>query len=87
MIYRLLAVVLIAASIFTLPWWLTLLFAVLAMLAFRRFYEALILALVMDAIYAVPEAGFYGVVFVSFLSVLIIFGAIEFLKQRLLMRW
>lgn len=80
---RLLADILLVASAFFLPWWLVLVCASVLFFVFPRFYELLILALLMDLLYGVSRASFAGFEFVLSLLAAVLFLALTLVKRRI----
>lgn len=46
-------------SIFLLPWWVVGIFALLGVFLFRRYYEIIVVGLVMDILFGFPDNRWY----------------------------
>lgn len=79
------SLILLGAVLF-LPFGVTFLLALVGMIFFRRYFEALALLLLCDLLYGAPEARFFNVTFISFLSGIILFTAVELWKKKSLLR-
>ncbi len=82
-VLRFVSYVVLGTSVFVMPWWFSLLLAVIFLSYFNNYYEAAIFALLMDALYAAPLQKFNGAVLVSFGIVVILVFLSEMLKKRL----
>ena len=82
--HRLLANVLLCLAVFMVPWWVVALIALVALIAFERFYEALIAGVIMDALFSMPTtASFPAWSFVFFAGSAIAFLLVELAKRRM----
>lgn len=70
-------------SILFLPLWVSVILAFAGMIYFSKFYEAVVLFLLSDALYGISEAKFYGTAFVSFFTFLTALIIIEAFKKKL----
>lgn len=66
-----------------MPFWVSAILALLGMIYFSFFLEAVFLFLLVDALYGAPEAKFHNMIFVSFIAALICFIILEILKKKL----
>ena len=66
-----------------MPWWVSAILAFLGMIYFSFFVEAIILFLLSDLLYAVPEPRFFNITFFSFAVALICFVLLQLLKKKL----
>ena len=83
MLIRILASVLLLFSILFMPFWVSVILALVGMFYFVIFGEAIILLLLSDLLYGVKENKFFGAIFVSsviFGTVLIV---IEIVKKKM----
>jgi hypothetical protein len=83
MLIRILASVVLLFSVLYLPFWVSIILALAGMVYFTRYWEALLLFLVSDALYGVPESRFFGFVFVAFTLALLMLITAEILKTKL----
>ena len=70
------------ASILFLPFWVSVLLAIVGMVFFPSFFEAILILFISDLLYGVPEARYFDLTFVSLILSVILFLAIQFLKKR-----
>ena len=82
-IVRILASVILLFSILFLPLWVSVVLAFAGMIYFSKFFEAVVLFLLSDALFGASEEKFYGMVFVSFFTFLIALILIEIFKKKL----
>ena len=80
---RILAFLILLISILAFPLWVSAILALLGMMYFYFFIEAVILFLISDLLYGVPELKFFNIVFVSFFASLVIFIILKLLKKKL----
>jgi hypothetical protein len=80
---RIFADIVLFLSIFFVPWWLVVAFAVVGLFTFSSFYEILFLGIVLDSLYNAPIAPFRHFQFVVTLLCVFLFVVIEALKRRL----
>ncbi|MEK7572358.1 MAG: hypothetical protein AAB493_00680 [Patescibacteria group bacterium] len=83
MMLRIFASILLLFSILFLPFWVSVILALLGMLYFSLFYEAVVLFLLSDLLYGAPEARLFNIFFFSFILSIIFLLVIEFLKKKL----
>ena len=83
MILRIFASILLLFSILFLPFWVSIILAILGMLYFSLFYEAVALFLLSDLLYGTPEVKLFNIFFFSFILSIILLLVIEFLKKKL----
>ena len=83
MLLRILASLVLLFSILYLPFWVSVILALAGMVYFPLYWEAAALFLLSDALYGVPQARFFGFVFVAFFLSLVILAAAEILKKKL----
>ena len=83
LILRILAAAILLFSILFMPLWVSVILAFAGMIYFPKFYEAVVLFLLSDALYGISEAKFYGMAFVSFFTFLIALLIIEAFKKKL----
>ena len=81
---RILADVFIVSLFFLAPWQLTAIFGIVFMLLFENYWEGIVIALVADAFYSLPESKFFsgGFGFFTLLS-LLIFYLVSFVKSKI----
>ncbi|TSC58241.1 MAG: hypothetical protein Greene041679_142 [Parcubacteria group bacterium Greene0416_79] len=67
-----------------LPWWVTLPVGFLFFFLFEPFYEVLLLAFFLDALYGVPTPRFGGFQFMLSTATLLLYFAARFIKGRMM---
>ena len=70
-------------SVLFLPFWVSVAIAIIGMIAFRYYFEAVVLLLLSDLLFGAPTARFYNFTFVSFTLSLVLLIVIEFVKDKL----
>jgi hypothetical protein len=80
---RFLADAFLFVSALFLPWWVTLPAAFAFFFAFESFYEVLLVALFLDALYGIPSSRFGGFQFVLSTAALVGYIAAFLLKSRM----
>lgn len=80
---RILAIIVLLISIFTLPFWVSFILAILGIIYFNYFFEAVIIFLISDFFYGAEKTTLYNITFVSFLLILVLLLITEFIKKRL----
>lgn len=80
---RILAILLLFFSTLFFPFWMTTILGIGAMAYFPKFWEIILIALVVDLLYAVPEVQFYGTVHATTIGTAATLLLVEFLKKKL----
>ncbi|HWA31847.1 MAG TPA: hypothetical protein VG694_00095 [Candidatus Paceibacterota bacterium] len=75
--------VLLLVSAVLWPLWLTAILAILGIIYFPMYIEAIFALLMSDLLFGAPESKFLGGTFVSSLSVVVALILVEFLKKKL----
>ena len=83
MILRISASILLLFSILFMPFWVSVVVALCAMIYFNVFWEAIALFLLSDLLYGIPEIKFFDMVFVSAIVAIIVLIIIEVTKKKL----
>lgn len=83
MMLRIAFSVLLLLSILFMPFWVSVVLALLGMLYFSLFWEAVLLLFLSDLLYGIKETKLFNIYFFSFILSLIILLSIEFLKKKL----
>lgn len=83
MALRVLASIILLFSVLFLPFWVSVILGLVSIAYFPFFIEAVFIFFLSDLLYAVPEAKFFGIVYVSFIFALAIFIGVELLRKRL----
>ena len=83
MLFRLIANVILFASLLFLPWWITIVIALIAVFVYNVFYELILWGVVGDLLYGAGVASFYALT--SFLSTgaLVLFLTAQYLKEKI----
>lgn len=66
-----------------MPFWVSVILALVGMVYFPVFWEAPVLFLLSDLLYGTAETKFSETIFVSFVSAAVILIAIEIIKKKL----
>jgi len=85
MAVRMVFTLILLLAVLFLPFWVSLVLAVVGMIFFGYFVEGIILLLFSDLLFSVPLARYEGNVFLSLLGATFLFVLIEFLKGRSLL--
>jgi len=83
MLIRILASFILLISILFLPFWISIIFAFLAIIYFTVFWEAIVILLLVDLLYGTKEIKFFEIIFVSSLGATIILILVEMAKNKL----
>lgn len=83
MILRILASVILLLSILFMPLWVSVILALLGMVYFSFFIEAVLLFLLSDLLYGAPEPKLFNIIFASSVLAFIYFVILELLKNKL----
>ena len=83
MVARIFIVILLFIAILFLPFWLSFIIAAGAMFFFSFFAEAVLLFLLSDLLFGIPEERYAGIVFLSFILSLILLIVIESAKRKM----
>lgn len=60
MVKRVIADIVLFASIFWFPWYVTAGLGIVGIILFRRYWEGVVAAVFLDALYSIPDAKIYG---------------------------
>ena len=82
MAVRIIFSLILLLSILFLPFWVSVLLAIVGMVFFPYYFEAILILFISDLLYGVPEARYFDLTFVSLILSVILFLAIQFLKKR-----
>ncbi len=82
-LFRIFASILLFISVLFMPWWTTIILALVCMIYFHYFIEAIFLFLLSDVLFALPESVFFDIVFVSSIFATITMFTIEIIKKKL----
>lgn len=80
---RIFAFIVLGFSIFFMPFWVSVILAIIGMFYFSTYFEAILLFFLSDLLYGVKEEKFFDMIFVSFFLSLALFILIEILKKKL----
>jgi len=83
MLFRILASVILLWSVLFMPFWVSVILALMGMVYFPFFLEAVFLFFLSDLLYGIPEPRFFNTVFVSFIMALVCFIVLELIKKKL----
>ena len=75
--------ILLLFSVLFLPFWVSVILAILGMLYFSLFFEAVALFLLSDLLYGATEPKLFNIFFFSFILSIILLLVIEYLKKKL----
>ena len=80
---RILSFVVLISSVFFAPWWFSFIFYIAMLFLFENFYEGIFALLLIDLLYGIPEAKFYGFPLVSTLFAVIFYYFVSWFKRYL----
>lgn len=80
---RSIADIVLLLAVFFLPWWAVLFLAIALFFAFERFIELFLAAFLLDLLYSAELSRFGGFEFMLSLGVVLLYGALSFLKKRM----
>jgi len=80
---RIISFIILLFSILFLPFYISVILAILGMFYFKIFWEAVIILFLSDLLYGTKEAKFLNTLFISFIVSILILILIEFLKRKL----
>jgi hypothetical protein len=83
MALRILASIILLISVLFMPFWLSVILGLAAMIYFSYFIEAPLLFFLSDVLYGAREKSFYGIVFISFIVSVVCLILLEMLKRKL----
>ncbi|OGJ06413.1 hypothetical protein A2456_02390 [Candidatus Nomurabacteria bacterium RIFOXYC2_FULL_36_19] len=83
MLLRITFGILLLISVLFLPIWISAILALIGMIYFSLFLEAVFLFLLSDLLFGLKENGPFGIIFFSFTITLICFVILELLKKKL----
>ncbi len=82
MAVRIVFSIILLLSILFLPFWVSLLLAIVGMVFFPYYLEAVFFLFISDLLYGVPQARYLNITFVSSIISAALFFSIEFFKKR-----
>ncbi|MFH1656492.1 MAG: hypothetical protein ABH956_01820 [Candidatus Nealsonbacteria bacterium] len=82
MILRVLAFLILLFSVLFLPFWVSIILAIFAIIYFPKYWEAVIIFFISDLIYGTPESKFAFLTFTSGIFTFLFVILIEFLKKK-----
>ncbi len=82
-IWRILSCIVLLFSILFMPFWMTCILAILGMIYFRFFVEAVALLFLSDLFYGVKEVRFLNSIFITLITSSLILVLVEFIKKKL----
>lgn len=83
MALRFIASIVLLFSILSMPLWVSFVLALLGIIYFSFFIEAIIIFLLLDLLYGIPQLKFFNIVFVSSIITFICLVILELLKKKL----
>lgn len=83
MIKRILCDIIIFISLFLAPWWVTVVLGTVFMVLFRRYWEGVVVAVFIDALYSVQTAKFYAHFGIFTISAIILFFILSIIKKKI----
>ena len=83
MIYRVIFILISFLVLLFLPWWLVLILMAGGLIIFPFYFEAIILLIFFDLIYAFPQSGWFTFQFFFTVMGLLFLVVIEYLRDRL----
>ena len=83
MAFRILTSCLILISVLFFPFWISILLAILAIVYFNFYWEAIVLFFISDLMFGIKEVRFINVSLVSTIIVMIILVLTDLIKKKL----
>ena len=83
MVHRLILDTLLVLSVILMPFWFTVVFALILLFYFKDFWEIIPILFLVDLLYAVPEHRFINVVIILLVDASIVYLISGSLKQKL----
>ncbi|MBU1159624.1 hypothetical protein KKD04_00390 [Patescibacteria group bacterium] len=83
MIKRIVFDIMLLWGLFLLPWWGAMILAVLGMFLFRKFWEAIVIAFLIDSFFSISESGFWGRFGIFTAGAIVLFFIIKFIKSKI----
>jgi hypothetical protein len=80
---RILASFLILISILFWPFWVSAILALLGIIYFRVFWEAIVLFFISDLLFGIGENRFWNITLVATIFIVILLLLVEFIKRKL----
>lgn len=75
--------ILLFLSVFTMPWWLTIVLAFVGIFLFKHFYEFIVVWIIMYSLFALPSTRLISKPFWVFLSVGLVYIGIQYLRRNM----
>jgi len=82
MVLRFLVGIILLFSALFMPFWVSFILVLLGLAYFPIFFEAVLIFLISDLLYAVPQARFLNFVFISSTSIFICLIVLEFIQDK-----
>ncbi len=73
--------VLLLILVFTMPWWVSLLFSIIGLLIFSKYYEFLVSSIIINTLSSPVGNYTLGKPFIIYLSIVIFYLTIEYLRS------
>ena len=86
MVLRILAFIILLLSVLFMPFWVSVILALIGMVYFSFFLEAVFLFLLSDLLFGIKEVRLFDIIFLSFIVSLICLIILELLKNELRLR-
>lgn len=83
MLLRILASIILLFSVLFMPFWLSCVLALLGIIYFSYFVEAVVLFFLTDLLYGARETKFSGIIFISLIVSAVTLVVVEFFKKKL----
>ncbi len=83
MILRIASSLLILISILFFPFWVSIILALLCIVYFRFFWEAVVLFFISDLLFGAKEARFFNIILISTIFSIVVLLFTEFIKKKL----
>lgn len=80
--FRIIASIILLFAILFMPFWLSIIIALVSMIYFSYYWEGVLLFLLSDLFYGVKEIKFYDTYFISFIISFLILMTIETIKKK-----
>ena len=84
MFKRIILDIFLIISLFTLPWWVTSIFAIAGIFLFARYFEFILVAVLMHSLYAVSSVSFVTKPLFFYTVTLVLFVGIQMLRRNII---
>lgn len=83
MIKRVFANIILFSSLFFAPWWATVVVGVIFLFLFKKYWELIVMAILIDTLYYAPNSALYGRFGIFLAGAVILFFIVDNFKTKL----